>query len=102
MLKFKFLFLIASFFLFWLSSNAQELNVTVEINSQQVQNVDKKIFATLRTAIMEFMNNTKWSTETYGNIEKVEATLLITIKKSLSQTEFEATCQVESRRPINR
>lgn len=100
MLQHRFLYLIALLLVSSFSLRAQELNVTVEINSQQVQNVDKKIFATLRTAIMEFMNNTKWSTETYGNIEKIEATLLITIKKAVSQTEFEATCQVESRRPI--
>ena len=82
------------------NSIAQELNVTVQVNSQQVQNVDKKIFETMRTSMMDFMNSTKWSTDNFANNEKIEATLLITINEVLSATDFKAQCQVEVRRPV--
>jgi hypothetical protein len=79
---------------------AQELNVNVEVITAQVMNVDKKIFETLRSSIRDFMNNTRWTQDEFLNHERIEATLLINIKEVLSQTDFKATCQIQTRRPV--
>lgn len=81
-------------------SFAQELNISVQVITNQVQNVDKKVFETMRLGITEFMNNTKWTNDVYKNTEKLDATILINISKAISQTEFEASIQVESTRPV--
>ena len=39
---------------------AQELNCTVEINTDKINGTDKAVFSTLQTAITEYMNNTQW------------------------------------------
>jgi len=79
---------------------AQELNVTVEVITAQVMNVDKKVFETMRSAIREFLNNTQWTQDEFKSQEKIEATLLINVKEVISPTDFKATCQIETRRPI--
>ena len=92
---------ILSFYCFGIQfSKSQELNITVQVITAQVQNVDKKIFETMKGAIRDFMNNTKWTQDEFVNHEKIEATLLINIKEVVSQTDFKATCQIETRRPV--
>lgn len=95
----KFL-LIIFFVLGGITLQAQELIVNVQVISNQVANVDKKVFETLKQNITEFMNNTKWTNDVFKNNEKIEVTLLINIQKAISQTEFDATIQVESVRPV--
>jgi len=80
-------------------SKAQELNCMVSVNSEQVQNSDKKIFETLQAAIYEFMNSRKWTNYTYSTEERIECTLLITISDKSADV-FKGTIQIQSRRPI--
>lgn len=79
---------------------AQELNCTINVLSPQVQNTDKKIFQTLQQAIYEFMNNTKWTGDKYLNQERIECTIVITVSERVSNDEFKASIQVQSRRPV--
>lgn len=79
---------------------SQELNCKVEIVSDQIQGTDKRVYDALKTAIYEFMNNKKWTTETFKNEERIDCNLLINITARLSTDEFTATLQAQSRRPI--
>ncbi len=80
---------------------SQELNCTVEIQvSPKLVIVDKRIFESLKTAIVEFMNNTKWTKDVYQNTERIECSLLINVNEQISSNEFDASIQVQSRRPV--
>jgi len=79
---------------------SQELNCRVQVNSSQVQGVDKKVFQDMQKDIYEFMNNTKWSNYVFGNEERIECTMYITISKAVSVDEFQASIQVQSVRPV--
>ncbi|MBN4052012.1 DUF4835 family protein, partial [Cytophagaceae bacterium AH-315-L13] len=72
-------FLISFGFLVSVSLSAQELNCTIQIESQQIQSSDKKVFKTLQQAITEFMNNKKWTNDIIKNNERIECTIVITI-----------------------
>ena len=50
---------------------AQELNCSVSVISPRIQSSDKRIFTTLQTSIMEFINNTKWTNDKIKNEEKI-------------------------------
>lgn len=82
------------------SVSAQELNCTVQVVSQQVQQSDRGIFETLQKAIYEFVNSTKWTNEQYQLSERIECSIFINITERVSADEFKATIQVQSRRPI--
>ncbi len=81
-------------------ASAQELNCTVQVNSQQVQQSDRRIFETLQKAIYEFINTTKWTNDQYQLTERIECSMFISISQRVSADEFKATIQVQSRRPI--
>ena len=93
--------LFISFFVFFIagSATAQELNCKVQVLSQQVQGTNKQIFVTLQTAIFEFMNNKKWTPDSYKNDERIDCSILINVT-SLTGNDFVATLQVQVRRPV--
>jgi len=78
----------------------QEIYCDVQINTQQVEGTDKKVFETLRTAIFEFMNNRKWTNYNFRIEERVECTILLNITNRISTDEFDAELNIALKRPI--
>jgi hypothetical protein len=81
-------------------SNAQELNCSITVNSQQISGSDKTIYEDLQTAIREFLNNRKWTNYTYKTEEKIECNFFINVTERVSDVDFKGTLQIQSRRPI--
>jgi len=80
---------------------AQELNCQVSVNSNQVQGTQEKvIFEQLQKAIFEFMNNTKWTRDNYTTNERIDCSILINVTNKLGTDDYQATIQVQSRRPV--
>ena len=77
----------------------QELNCTVEINTDKISGTDKAIFNTLKTAITEYMNNTQWGNAKYLTNEKIECKLFFTMS-SFDGTTMSGDLQVQSTRPV--
>lgn len=100
MLKLKSTLLSLIALLLFISSEAQELNCTVSVLSPRIQISDKRIFTTLQTSIMDFMNNTKWSQDKFRQDEKIECSIQIEITEKLSTDDFNGTIQITSRRPV--
>lgn len=98
--KFRFLLLVFSLLLVNVT-RSQELNCQVDINYTQVQgSANKQIFDQLKRSIIEFMNNTKWTNDIFGQQEKIECSMLIVIKQQLGTDEYSGTIQITSRRPV--
>lgn len=79
--------------------HAQELNCSVEINSQQVEGSNKDVFTTLQEAIADYMNTTKWSTAQFAVNEKIECKLFFTIK-TYENDLMSGDLQIQSTRPV--
>ena len=79
--------------------NAQQLNCTVQINSDKVASTNAQLFKNLETAITEFVNKTDWTGETLKQHEKINCSMVI-IVNSYSDNSFSASIQVQSTRPI--
>ncbi|MEO5777967.1 MAG: DUF4835 family protein [Flavobacterium sp.] len=78
---------------------AQQLNCTIQINSDKVTNANQQIFKNLKTSISDFVNKTDWTGEDYKSNEKVECSMVI-IVNSYESNQFSATIQVQSTRPV--
>jgi len=78
---------------------AQQLNCTVTINTQKINNPNQQVFKTLETAINEFVNKTDWIGQTLSQKEKVNCSMYITLS-SYSSDQFVANIQVQSSRSI--
>ena len=82
-----------------LASNAQELNCTVDVNSDQIGRTNKQIFQTLKTSLADFVNKKKWTNQNYTKQERIECgiTFVITAQEG---NNFAGTLQVNAVRPV--
>lgn len=78
---------------------AQELNCTVEVNADQVANVSKSTFETLREAVSDYLNTTRFSNAQIATNEKIDCRLFITVK-SYDDNMITGDIQVQSSRPV--
>lgn len=85
-----------------LSLHAQELMCRLQIISPslQVSAADKLLFEQLQQQLQEFMNNTRWTTETFKDEEKIDCNVLINISEMSSNEDYGGTIQVTSSRPV--
>ncbi|HWW41852.1 DUF4835 family protein [Pedobacter sp.] len=79
---------------------AQEINARVQLLAPQVQNIDKKNLEALQTTIRDFLNNNKWTNETYLPQERIECNFIITINSWDGSSSYKAEAQIQSRRPV--
>jgi len=87
-------------FCFAISANAQELNSLVTINSDKISGSNKQVYATLQTALTEFINQTKWTDKNFKTQEKINCAFTITINAQPATNRFEASIQVQAVRPV--
>lgn len=81
--------------------NAQELQARLTIVSNKVgSQVDKKLFQTLQTSLTNFLNNRKWTTDTYQPQEKIKCNFLLTIDEYKGNNVFKASLTVQAARPV--
>lgn len=94
--------ILTSFFIVGLIKNnySQELNCQVKIETQKISNTDKRIYNIMQTAITEFLNNKKWTTDNFKNKERIDCNILINITERPSNERFKGTLQIQSRRPV--
>ena len=81
-------------------AHAQELNCSVQVLTPQLQNADPKIFDDMKKTITEFMNNRKWTSDTYAQNERIECTFVISITKELAADKYQAQVTIQSNRPV--
>jgi len=83
------------------NSQAQELRARVNVLSNRVGNsVDKKTFQTLQTALTNFVNNRKWSTDNFTQQEKIDCSFLLNLDPTSDVNVYKASLTIQSARPI--
>lgn len=83
------------------SLNAQELAATVSVQSSKVANqVDPKVFTQLQTQLKDFINQRKWTSETFSVEEKIDCSFYITIESIVSPGVYDAKLSIVANRPV--
>ncbi|MDG2074065.1 MAG: DUF4835 family protein [Polaribacter sp.] len=95
----KLIVLLIAFFAFT-TTNAQEINALITVNSDQISGSNKQVFTTLQTSITEFINQTKWTDKNFKPQERVNCAFTITINKQANSNRFEASLQIQAARPV--
>ncbi|HEX7456797.1 MAG TPA: DUF4835 family protein [Ginsengibacter sp.] len=93
------------FFLLFIFSatiiEAQELKARVSVLSNSVaNNVDKKTFQTLQTALESFVNDRKWSTDNFAQQEKIDCSFLLNLESTGEANVYKASLTIQSARPV--
>lgn len=96
----KILIFISFLFLFQ-SASAQEFRARVSVNSNRVgNNVNKKVFQTLQTALSDFINNRKWSNDNFKTNEKIDCSFLLNLESTGDADIYKASLTIQSARPV--
>ena len=81
--------------------NAQELRARINVLSNRVGgNVDKKTFQTLQTALNNFINNRKWTTDNFSPEEKIDCSFLLNLESTNDANVYKASLTIQSARPV--
>lgn len=79
---------------------AQELNARVTLLAPQVSNISKPTIDALQKTIRDFLNNNKFSNESYKPQERIECSFVITINSWDGGSGYTAEAQIQSSRPV--
>ncbi len=92
------------FFLLALKAAGQEISCKVSVNFSQLatntQQNDRQYFADMEQAVFNFMNNQKWTTDVFGEQEKIKCNLVINLLRSPAQNSFSGNAQFQVLRPV--
>lgn len=80
--------------------NAQELNSRVQVLAPNVSNINKQNLEVLQNILRDFLNNNKWTNETYLPQERIDCNFVITITSWDGSSGYTAEAQIQSSRPV--
>lgn len=82
-------------------ANAQELNARVTVVTTRVSNnVNRNTFLTLQTALNNFLNNRKWTSDTYAPNERIECNFLLNLESTSETNVYKASLTIQAARPV--
>jgi hypothetical protein len=83
------------------AGQAQEIQSRLTVVTSRISTrVDKKIFQTLQNQLTNFINNRKWSNETFQVNEKIQCNFLLNIDQELGNNVYKAKLTVQAARPV--
>lgn len=97
----KIYWILIALFISVYSLSAQELNIKLTINSDQIQTTDKSVFDQLQEALIQLFNTRKWTDTKFNTNELIQGTILITLKQfNPDDNVYKGEIQISSSRPV--
>ena len=85
----------------FVAAETQEIQARLTVLTSKISSqVDKKIFQTLQSGLINFINNRKWSNDTYQSNEKIQCNFLLNIDQELGNNVYKAKLTVQAARPV--
>ena len=82
-------------------ASAQELQVKININTQQVERTDKAIFENLKQTLEQWMNERQWTELQFQKHERIVCNFNLTVTKyDASSNLFECSAMIQANRPV--
>lgn len=72
----------------------------ISVTAPTIEGTDRRVFESLQSALYEFMNNRKWTNVNIKNLERIECTMMLTVRERVSSDEYRGTLNVVLRRPV--
>jgi hypothetical protein len=83
------------------TARAQELRAKVTVVTTRVgTNVNRNVFLTLQTALTNFLNNRKWTTDNVQPNEKIDCNFLLNLDATNDVNVYNASLTVQAARPV--
>ncbi len=85
---------------FTASAEGEELNATVTLNASKVQGSNTEVFDQLQEALAEFVNNRKWTPNTYEEEERITCNFSFVVNSYANDGSFDCSLMVQATRPV--
>ena len=82
------------------SAEGEELNATVTLNASKVQGSNTEVFEQLESSLVEFINNRKWTANTYEEIERITCNFTFVVNSYSNDGSFDCSLMVQATRPV--
>jgi hypothetical protein len=87
-------------FITLVKSQEIQARLSVTVNKDKVStSIDRKIFQTLQTGLINFINNRKWTNDVFQPEEKIQCNFLLLIDEAIDQNVFRARLTIQAARP---
>jgi hypothetical protein len=81
-------------------AGAQELIAKVSVSGARMPStVDRRTFQALQTALTDFLNTRKWTSDSYQPQEKIECAFLLTLQSRVDVDTYSASLVIQAARP---
>ena len=87
-------------FFFGFTAAAQDINARVKVISGKIQTTNTHVFSSLETAMKDFLNGHKWSSDQILPSERIDCSFVLNITAWDGNSTFSGTLQVQSSRPV--
>ena len=92
---FFFIFILLSVF----TTQSQELNAFVTVNTDKIQSSNKQVYETLQKSLTEFINEKQWTTKVFKQQERINCAFTIIINEQ-NGSNFRASLQIQATRSV--
>lgn len=99
MKKFYFIYIVCMFISGMDLLEAQEFNMKVTLNTNQIQGTDKSVFEKMEESLNKLVNDRKWTDATFATNELIGGSILITINEVQENT-YKGDVQIIVNRPV--
>ena len=82
------------------SAEGEELNATVSLNASRVQGTNTEVFDLLQASLEEFINNRKWTSNTYEEQERIICNFSFVVNSYSDDGTFDCSLMVQATRPV--
>jgi len=84
-----------------MAAHSQEIQARLTIMTNKISTtVNKNVFQTLQTALTNFINNRKWTSDVFQTNEKIQCNFLLNVEQDLGNNVFRGKLTVQAARPI--
>ena len=95
-----FLFLLVMLLPVTASAEGEELNANVTLNASKVQGSNTEVFEQLESSLVEFINNRKWTANTYEEEERIACNFTFVVNSYANDGSFDCSLMVQATRPV--
>ena len=84
-----------------LQLSAQELQVKVTINHNQIQGTETSVFESLQQTLEQFINDRQWTNLQFQKNERIVCNFNITVNKYVqAENKFQCSALIQANRPV--
>lgn len=82
------------------SAEGEELDAKVTLNASKVQGSNTEVFKQLEESLSEFVNNRKWTANTYEEHERISCNFTFVVNSYSNDGSFDCSLMIQAVRPV--